>query len=49
MRNYMNREHMLLPLLFFAKIKIILITDHKERTGISYEYQEKINSNRTDM
>ena len=45
----MSREHMLLPVLFFARIKIILITDYKERTGISYEYQETINSNRADV
>lgn len=45
----MSREQMLLPVLFFCKKKIILVINYEERAGISYEYQEKNNSNRSDM
>lgn len=48
MRNYMNREHMLLPVLS-ARIKIILVINYEERADISYECQEKNNSNSTGM
>lgn len=44
----MSREYMLLPV-FSQEKKIILVINYEERADISYEYQEKNNSNSAGM